>query len=324
MENVKIIGCGLAEAERCVTNTDLESVVETSDEWIASRTGIRSRRISITENTSDLAVRAAHEAIVDSGIDPHEIRIIIVATLSPDCVTPSCACLVQAALGLNDAPVMAFDLNAACSGFLFALETAAALLKDDGCALVIGAETLSKILNWKDRSTCVLFGDGAGACIIRRDGNAEMNFYSRSRGDTAHALWCRSRSLQPDLANVTEEKGYLEMNGREVFRFAIQAMPDAIRAVMQGEPAENIDLLIPHQANLRILDYVSKKMNFPMEKMAVSLDRYGNTSSASVPIALAEAWRSGRIHENMTVVLVGFGAGFTWGACRIRTGGKTE
>lgn len=323
MENVKIIGCGLAEAEQEITNADLEKVVETSDEWISSRTGIRARRISRTESTSDLAVRAARNAIADSGIDPHDIRVIIVATLSAECVTPSCACLVQAALGLNDDPVMAFDLNAACSGFLFALETAAALLKD-GCALVIGAETLSKILNWKDRSTCVLFGDGAGACLIRRDEQAQMTFYSRSRGDTGHALYCPGRSLQPDLANVTEEKGYLEMNGREVFRFAIQAMPDAIQAVMQGEPAENIDLLIPHQANLRILDYVSKKMNFPMEKMAVSLDRYGNTSSASVPIALAEAWQSGRIHENMTIVLVGFGAGFTWGACRIRTGGKTE
>lgn len=321
MEHVRIIGCGKAAGEQKITNKDLENIVETSDEWITTRTGIRSRYISSSRNTSDLAIEAAANAIQSAGINPHDIRLIIVATLTPDCVTPSVACMVQAALGLNEDSIMAFDLNAACSGFLFALQTASSLLQE-GYGLVIGAETLSKILNWEDRSTCVLFGDGAGACVIERDENASMTFYARSSGDTAHALYCGSRSLQKDMHNVKEDKQYLEMNGREVFRFATRAMPDAIHAVMQDDDIDTIDLIIPHQANQRILDYVSKKMKIPMEKMVINLDEFGNTSSASVPIALAAAWEEGRIHYNMTIVLVGFGAGFTWGACRIETGGK--
>lgn len=321
MEHVRIIGCGSAQGDRRVPNTALQDVIETSDEWITSRTGIRSRYISTTSNTSDLATVAARKAIDSAGINPHDIRLIIVATLSPDCVTPSVACMVQAKLGLNEDNIMAFDLNAACSGFLFALQTASSLLQE-GYGLVIGAETLSKILDWEDRSTCVLFGDGAGACIIQKDETASMTFYARSTGDTDRALYCASRSLQSNLTNVKEDKHYLEMNGREVFRFAIQAMPDAITHVMQDDAIDTIDLIIPHQANLRILDYVSKKMKIPMEKMVISLDEYGNTSSASVPIALAKAWEEGRIHDHMTIVLVGFGAGFTWGACRIETGGK--
>lgn len=321
MEHVKIIGCGMATGDQKVTNKDMENVVETSDAWITSRTGIHSRYISSTSNTSDLAIKAAKDAIKSANINPHDIRLIIVATLSPDCVTPSVACMVQAQLGLNDDAIMAFDINAACSGFLFALQTASSLLKE-GYGLVIGAETLSKILNWEDRSTCVLFGDGAGACIIERNASSSMTFYARSSGDTDHALYCGSRGLQPTLRNVKEEKRYLEMNGREVFRFAIHAMPDAIQAVMKDDPIDSIDLLIPHQANRRILEYVSKKIKYSMEKMIINLDEFGNTSSASVPIALAKAWEEGRIRENMTIVLVGFGAGFTWGACRIETGGK--
>ena len=321
MEHVRIIGCGMATGDQKVTNKDLESVVETSDEWISSRTGIHSRYISSTSNTSDLAIEAARNAIKSANINPHDIRLIIVATLSPDCITPSVACMVQAQLGLNDDAIMAFDINAACSGFLFALQTASSLLKE-GYGLVIGAETLSKILNWEDRSTCVLFGDGAGACIIQKDKTASMSFYARSSGDTGHALYCGSRGLQSSMTNTKEEKHYLEMNGREVFRFAIHAMPDAIQAVMKDDPIDSIDLLIPHQANRRILEYVSKKIKYSMEKMIINLDEFGNTSSASVPIALAKAWEEGRIRENMTIVLVGFGAGFTWGACRIETGGK--
>lgn len=317
MENVKIVACGYANGSKVVTNDDLSRVVETNDEWIQTRTGIKQRTISESENTSELAIKAALHALESSSIDKHKISLIIVATCTPDNVTPSCACLVQEALGLNEDAVMAFDINAACSGFLYALQVASSLLQD-GYALVIGAETLSKILDWKDRNTCVLFGDGAGAVLIERAADGSwMSFYSRSKGDVQGALHCAGRSLQPELENVSQDKPYLSMNGREVFRFAIQAMPDAIKHVLADQTIEDIDLLIPHQANIRILDYVSKKMHFPMEKMFVNLDQYGNTSAASVPLALAQAWHQGKIKENMNLILVGFGAGFTWAACKI-------
>lgn len=321
MENVKIIGCGYAIASQKIENDTLKKAVDTSDEWIKSRTGIASRYISEKENTSALALKAAQKAIDHAGIDVHQISMIVVATCTPDNVTPSVACMVQEALGLNEDAVTAFDINAACSGFLFGLQCASSMLQK-GYALVIGAETLSKILDWTDRNTCVLFGDGAGAVLISRtqDGSF-MNFYSRSKGDKEHALYCAGRSLQPGLENVKQDKPYLSMNGREVFRFAIQAMPDAIYGVLQGEPIEEIDLVIPHQANIRILEYVSKKMKLPMEKMFVNLDCFGNTSAASVPIALAQAWEDKKIKENMDLVLVGFGAGFTWAACKIHIEG---
>ena len=196
MENVKIIGCGYAYGSNCVTNDMLKNVVDTSDEWIQSRTGIKQRTVSENENTSVLAIRAAKKAIEENHIDKHEISLIIVATCTPDNVTPSCACLVQEALGLNEDPVMAFDINAACSGFIYALQCASRML-DKGIALVIGAETLSKILDWKDRNTCVLFGDGAGAVLIKRcDDGSNMTFYARSKGDKDKALYCAGRSLQ--------------------------------------------------------------------------------------------------------------------------------
>ena len=193
-------------------------------------------------------------------------------------------------------------------------------------ALVIGAETLSKILDWKDRNTCVLFGDGAGAVLIKRcDDGSNMTFYARSKGDKDKALYCAGRSLQPELKNIAQEKPYLSMNGREVFRFAIRSMPDAIEHVLKEESIDSIDLMIPHQANIRILEYVSKKMKFPMDKMFINLDQFGNTSAASVPLALGQAWQQNKIKENMNLVLVGFGAGFTWAACKIHIeGGKHD
>ena len=321
MENVKIIGCGYAGGSKCVTNEDLKNIVDTSDEWIQTRTGIKSRMISQTENTSDLAIRAAKQAITNGHIDKHQISVIIVATCTADNVTPSCACMVQEALGLNEDEIMAFDINAACSGFLYAMHCASRLLKD-GIALVIGAETLSKILDWSDRNTCVLFGDGAGAALISRcDDGSYMSFYSRSKGDKAHALYCAGRSLQPRLMNQDQIKPYLTMNGREVFRFAIHSMPDAIKHVLKDDELSTIDLIIPHQANIRILEHVSKKMHIPMDRMFINLDVFGNTSAASVPLALAQAWEQKRIKDNMNIVLVGFGAGFTWAACKIHIQG---
>ena len=300
MENVKIIGCGYAYGSNCVTNDMLKSVVDTSDEWIQSRTGIKQRTVSEIENTSDLAIRAAKKAIEENHIDKHQISLIIVATCTPDNVTPSCACLVQEALGLNEDPVMAFDINAACSGFIYALQCASRML-DKGIALV-------------------------GAVLIKRcDDGSNMTFYARSKGDKDKALYCAGRSLQPELKNIAQEKPYLSMNGREVFRFAIRSMPDAIEHVLKEESIDSIDLMIPHQANIRILEYVSKKMKFPMDKMFINLDQFGNTSAASVPLALGQAWQQNKIKENMNLVLVGFGAGFTWAACKIHIeGGKHD
>ena len=317
----RIIGIGAYAPETIVTNEDLSKIVETSDEWIRSRTGIRERRISTQEGTSDLAAKAARKALANAGVRPEELDIIILGTSSPDCNYPSDACTVQAAIGAVNA--VAFDISAACAGFIFALNIvqgffAAGIYKT---ALIIGAETLSKILDWNDRNTCVLFGDGAGACLIQRvqDGSS-MTFYARSQGDVDHALYCPDRGLQPDLVNQAQKKTYLSMKGRDVFRFAIQAMPDAIQQVLAGQSLDSVDLMIPHQANIRILEHVSKKMGFGMEKMFVNLDTFGNTSAASVPIALAQAWEQEKIQEGMHVILVGFGAGFTWAACRIHHG----
>lgn len=321
MDNIKIIASGYTCGSKVVTNDDLSKVVDTSDEWIKTRTGIHARTISQDKNTSELAIEAAKNAINNYSIDINKIRLIIVATITADNVTPSCACLVQQGLGLNGNEIMAFDINAACSGFIYALQCGARLL-DEGYALIIGAETLSKIVDWTDRNTCVLFGDGAGAVVIEKtnDGST-MNFYSRSKGDTNAYLACDGRVLQPNLRNISQEKPYLTMNGREVFRFATSAMPDAINHVLENDDIESIDLIIPHQANIRILDYVCKKINYPLEKMMVNLEQFGNTSAASVPIALAQAYEMGRIQPNMTIILVGFGAGFTWAACKIHIEG---
>lgn len=322
MGQIQLLGCGHACPAHAIDNQQLEKIIDTSDEWIVQRTGIHSRYVaSAEETTSVLAARAARQAITAAGIDKKEIRLLIVATLSGDQPMPSTACLVQERLGMMDQSIMAFDLNAACSGFLYALQCACAMLEEGACALVIGAENLSKIIDWSDRGTCILFGDGAGAALIRRSEQGKRIWhFAQSKGDPKRVLDIPGKTLSDvPCVNVEEQYRYLHMDGREVFRFAVGAMEESIHRVLEKSPyvLDDVDLIIPHQANIRILASVARHMKLPMERFYVNLDRFGNTSAASVPIALSQASEEGRLHEGMKLLLVGFGGGLTYAASLI-------
>lgn len=320
MKNIQIVGSGYAIPKHCITNHDMEKVVDTNDEWITSRTGIKSRFVSSDENTSDLGYRAAQKAIENAEIDAKEIDLIIVATFTPDHFTPSCACLIQEKLGLNGCHVMAYDINAACSGFVYAFQIAACMMQEYKCALIIGSETLSKIIDWKDRNTCVLFGDGAGALIMKRtQSENRIENFAQSIGDNKGILQASGLPLGEPLENIEKGYSYLQMDGSEVFRFAVKAMQDAIEKVLEKAKVElsDIDLIIPHQANIRIIRNVSKRMKIEEDKFFINLDKYGNTSAASVAIAFAEAQEEGVLKPGMKVIMIGFGAGFTYGASYI-------
>ncbi len=314
MEMTKIIGTGYARAEHCITNAQLSCVVDTNDEWISSRTGIHTRYVSSTENTSDLAFRAAKQAIQDAKIDPSSIDLVIVATATPDDVTPNVACMLQARLHLAKA-CLAFDLNAACSGYIFAIQVAAALLKQYHCALIVGAEVLSKIIDWTDRNTCVLFGDGAGACILVPS-QRPMYFFAHTQGDLKGVLQAQGRPLHPPLINARKTYGYLQMDGKEIFRFAVQAMQEGINHVCQQAQIEpkDIDWIIPHQANARIIDHVARRMQLDLSMFYKNVNEFGNTSAASIAIALACAKAEGKLKPGMKIVLSGFGGGLSYGA----------
>lgn len=318
MSSIEILGTGFVKAQKKVTNFDLEKRVETSDEWIVQRTGISSRYVSETENTSDLAYKASLQAIEDAHIQKEDIEVIIVATMTPDCMTPSTACLVQAKLGLNDCPVFAFDINGACSGFLYAFQIASDLLSRYHHILVIGSETISKMIDWNDRSTCVLFGDGAGAMVLGR-GDTKLYHYANSEGDLQEVLHAQGLPLVHDLQNQGASTHYLNMKGNDVFRFAIRVLKESIENVLDqsGFSIDDIDLIIPHQANYRIISHVAKKMKVDLSKFYMNLQEFGNTSAASIPIAYAMAQREGKIPEKGRVILVGFGAGLTYGATLI-------
>lgn len=318
MSSIEILGTGFVKAQKKVTNFDLEKRVETSDEWIVQRTGISSRYVSETENTSDLAYKASLQAIEDAHIQKEDIEVIIVATMTPDCMTPSTACLVQAKLGLNDCPVFAFDINGACSGFLYAFQIASDLLNRYHHILVIGSETISKMIDWNDRSTCVLFGDGAGAMVLGR-GDTKLYHYANSEGDLQEVLHAQGLPLVHDLQNQGASTHYLNMKGNDVFRFAIRVLKESIENVLDqsGFSIDDIDLIIPHQANYRIISHVAKKMKVDLSKFYMNLQEFGNTSAASIPIAYAMAQREGKIPEKGRVILVGFGAGLTYGATLI-------
>lgn len=319
MYEMNILGYGWAAASKQVTNDDLSRLVDTSDEWISTRTGIRSRYISDGENTSDLGRRAAQMAIKNAGIDPREIGLIITATMTADNFTPSAACMIQQKLGLGRRDVTAFDLNAACSGFIYALAAAAAMLPRYGKALVIGAETLSKLVDWTDRTTCILFGDGAGAVVIGRGNGGRARFYTRSSADERQALYAGGIPLNP-LCNTPKNYSYLKMDGKEVFRFAVGAMEEAALNVLEkaGASLGDVDLIIPHQANLRIISAAARKLGLPEDKFYTNLRSFGNTSAASVAIALAQCRAEGRLKKGMKILLVGFGAGFTCGAAYLQ------
>lgn len=323
MKHVNIQGYGYALGDQLITNKQLEAFIDTTDEWISSRTGIKSRSLSTQFNTSDLATIAAKQAMEDANIDPKLIDCIIVATMTPDHITPATAPLVQHNLGLNDQACIAFDINAACTGFIYALQVATSMIESNQIshALVIGAETFSKIMDYTDRSTSVLFGDGAGAVVLSKSTNEqEMTFYTRSKGDVEKLLFAKGLDLREGLFNKKQEVGYLEMNGPEVFRFATYAMQDAITNIctLANIAKEEIDFIIPHQANLRIINHASKRLDLDPAIFYTNLQEVGNTSAASIPIALAQAHQNNQLQDKKNILLVGFGAGLTWGAIHIR------
>ena len=313
----KIIGTGSALPETVVTNSDLSKIMDASDEWISSRTGIKERRLAKEETTASLSIEAAKRAMENAGIEAGELDLILAGTITGDYVTPSTACQVQAALGAERAA--AFDVNGASSGFMFALHTAQAYIQSGiyKTALVIGAETLSKIMDWNDRSTCVLFGDGAGAAIVRNSEEGGLFFFDQgSDGGRGMALSCKNRLNNNPLVSNPSDYDYVHMDGQEVYKFAVTTVPESIqKAVSQaGLKTEEIDLFLLHQANLRIIQSVAKRLKAPMEKFPTSLEHCGNISAASVPILLDEANRKGMLKKGDKLVLSGFGAGLTWGS----------
>jgi len=322
--NVGIIGTGSYLPEQEMTNFDLEKIVDTSDEWIRTRTGIESRRIA-DENTatSDLAYKAAEKAMEAAGVTADQIDLIIVGTLTPDHIIPSTACIVQEKLGAKNAA--AFDLEAACSGFVYGLTIAQQFITTGmyNHVLVIGAETMSKILDFEDRKTCVLFGDGAGAVVLgpvgENRGIMSMDLGADGSGGPALMVPAGGTRMPATAQSVLDRLHYLTMDGSEVFKFAVRTMPMTSQRAIEkaGLTVDDIDFLVPHQANTRIIKSALKRLKFPMEKVYINLERVGNMSAASIPVALDEAVRAGKIKENDNVVLVGFGAGLTWGSCVI-------
>lgn len=360
---VKICGTGSALPALKVTNDDLSNIMDTSDEWIKSRTGIGARHLAVEETTTGMSVEAARQALEQAGMEAEELDLIIAATLSPDHVLPTLSCEVQAALGAGKA--VAFDLHAACSGFLFSMNTAAAYLNGGVYknALIIGAETLSKMVDWRDRGTCVLFGDGAGAAVLRElpdeDGAGLKSFVQYSDGTRGDVLACGGRALRhPFLSreagggcqafdggtdsfpasdakaekehcrgeeqapSALPEKGisYVTMNGQEVYKFAVSTVPKVITEAVEkaGLTLSDIDHFVLHQANLRIIASVAKRLKQPVEKFPVNLQECGNISAASVPILLDSLNKDGKIHKGQRIVLAGFGAGLTWAAAVIQ------
>jgi 3-oxoacyl-[acyl-carrier-protein] synthase-3 len=321
-----IVGWGYEVPEKVITNHDLEQIVETSDEWIRSRTGIEERHVAADpkETTASLAVVAARRALEVADVPPSKIDLIICATTSPEYTFPATACLVQNALGATNAG--AFDLSAACSGFVYGLSMARGhiIAGDAEYVLVIGAETLSRIVDWTDRETCVLFGDGAGAVLVAASevpgGILATELGSDGSGGDALILPGGGSALPTSLETVSSGQHYIKMDGKAVFRFATRVMAMATRRVLEraGYTPADVDLVVPHQANLRIIqNSVLNQLKIPEEKVFVNLQKYGNTSTASIPIALCEAIEAGRLKPGYKVVFVGFGAGLTWAACAI-------
>ena len=328
---IKIKGTGSAVPKLRVTNDDLSKLMDTSDEWIRSRTGIGARHLAVEETTTGLAVAAAKEALKDAEMTAEELDLIIAATVTADKFLPNLSCEVQSALGAKNA--VAFDLNAACSGFLFALNTVQMYLENGVYkkTLVIGAETLSKIMDWNDRSTCVLFGDGAGAAVVEVDSETNckakqpgaanksgiLSMIQGSDGARGEVLRCDNRPVNNPFAVNDTKLSYVSMNGQEVYKFAVKTVPKVIEEAVKkaGLEVGDIDLFVLHQANARIIDAVAKRLHADRDKFPTNLERVGNMSSASIPVLLDELNRQGKLHRGDRIVLAGFGAGLTIGAC---------
>ena len=327
MYECRIAGTGRYVPEKVLTNTDLEKIVETSDEWIIKRTGIRERRIAAEDqSTSDLALEAARMALDRAGIAAEDLDAIILATLTPDTYCPAGACYVQNLLGATNA--CAFDLSAACTGFVYGITVGASLVRTGvhKNVLVLGAETLSRFIDYTDRNTCILFGDGAGAAVLSRaeeGGDSRLlDHYLRSDGGgTELIIMPGGGARRPSSHDTVDGKlHFLSMQGNDVFKFATKSMQTLIETAIErnGLSADDLDLVVPHQVNSRIIDTVLRKVDIPEEKIYLNLQRYGNTSAASVPMALHEAVEEGRIQEGSLVLLVAFGAGLTWGYNLVR------
>ena len=318
----RIAGTGSYLPEKVLTNDDLSKIVDTNDEWIAARTGIRERHVVAEgETTSDLAYHAATRAMEAAGVDAGDIDLIVLGTTTPDLIFPSTACLLQHRLGANGCP--AFDVNAACSGFIYALTVADKFIRSGAAktALVVGAETLTRMLDWSDRSTCVLFGDGAGAVVLKADSEAGiLSTHLHADGGKKELLWNPvgvSVGFKPGEHNAGVK---VLMTGNDVFKHAVKALDAVVEETLEanGLDRHDIDWLIPHQANLRIIEATAKRLDMPMERVIVTVDKHGNTSSGSVPLALDEAVRSGRVQRGQLVLLEAFGGGFTWGSALLR------
>ncbi|URJ33640.1 ketoacyl-ACP synthase III [Paenibacillus polymyxa] len=318
---VGVIGTGKYVPEKILTNKDLEEIVETSDEWIVSRTGIQERHIAAPEQaTSDLAYEAAVKALESAGMTAQDLDLIIVATVTPDMAFPSTACILQDKLGAKGAA--AFDLSAACSGFVYGLATATSFIKTGiyNNALIIGADCLSRITDYTDRNTCVLFGDGAGAVVIGEvpEGRGFQSFDlgAEGAGGTLLKLEAGGSRLPASADTLENKQHYIYMNGREVFKFAVRVMGTATVDVLEkaGLSKDDIDLFVPHQANIRIIQSAMQRLDLPEEKVVINVNKYANTSAASIPLALVEAAEEGRMKECDRILMVGFGGGLTWGA----------
>lgn len=314
----RIIGTGSYLPEKILTNRDLENMVDTSDEWIRTRTGITQRHIAHEDQVaSDLALYASQNAMKAAGVTSKDIDLIIVATTTPDMIFPSTACILQNKLGIENCP--AFDVQAVCSGFVYALATADMFVSSGKCrnALVVGSEIYSRILDWNDRSTCVLFGDGAGAVVLSQsDQPGILSTHLHASGSHSNIL------SAPGCISGGKVQGtpYINMEGNTVFKFAVKVLEEVVQEAVSKNnlQATDIDWLIPHQANIRIIQSTAKKLGIPMDKVVVAVDKHGNTSAASIPLALDIAVRDGRIHPGQLVLLEGVGGGFTWGAVLLR------
>jgi 3-oxoacyl-[acyl-carrier-protein] synthase-3 len=315
---VTITGLGCHVPERVLTNEELSTLVDTNDEWIISRTGIRERRIAADDEAlTDIALPAARTALEKAGIAGADVELIIVATVTPDMAFPASAALIADQLGAHDAA--AYDLSAGCTGFMYAVAQAYGMVAAGlvGNALVVGADVLSKILDWEDRSTLVLFGDGAGAVVLERsqNGGGFLGFELGAEGAGGVHLWLPGSGSR----KFTDAERYVKMNGREVFKFATRVLVSSAEKVLEecDKTVEDVDLYVPHQANVRIIDHATKKLGVPDEKVVVNVDRYGNTSSGSIPLALADAAGDGRLKPGELVLMTGMGAGLTWGSALI-------
>ena len=322
---IGITGLGVYVPDRVFTNKDLEQFVDTSDEWIVERTGIRERRFATKEQAlTDIAQPAAAAALADAGVDPSSIDLIVVATVTPDMMFPTSSALLADSLGMPDAA--AYDLLAGCTGFMYALAQAYGMVASglSKRALVVGGDVLSKILDWTDRSTLVLFGDGAGAVVVERvDEGGFLGFELGADGGGGDSLWLPGSGSR----HFDDPDSFVKMNGREVFKFATRVMVSSAEKVLAecGKTVDDIDVYVPHQANKRIIDHAARKLGIPDEKVVVNVDRYGNTSSGSIPLALADAAADGRLREGELVLMTGMGAGLTWGSALIEwTGSSTK